>query len=651
MFRRSRRHASSQNRLHRMSPSLPVAIPAGPAIGPIAPARDARVGARSADESASFATVLSEIEANEMPPTPASAPINKGSEAILPPSDADADVDTGDSPDGRADAADAIAASAEVPALPLTVPPSPTLAALPAPVPEGLFAADAGTDSLPRTAPPEAIPESPPPAPAGPSAASGAGTGLAAPLLPAASNGAGVQASASAHPDSEATAGKAGLKTTPDGPLALQPDRPGIVVPAASGQSGDLATLSRVRADFTKPAGVAATPDETLPVQSGVSRPGVPSGAAPLGEAVQPPARAVKAAQPWGVGPAVALPGSAHTDLRKPAGPAAAPDEALPVQSGGSRPGVPSGTDPLREVARPSPVVLQPVKPTKATQPGEPGPAAGSAQTGTIDASESDGEGAPVPLASPPSSAPVRVRDVIDRATAREAGNAALPDAGSPTSGAARSIPQAATPPVAAGPVPSPVETARSQPAAPAVLEEPAAVPTAPGQATPSEARAAETTQQTSAPALPSRVAVETTAQIAAQIVRKLEGRSTRFEMALTPEGLGRVEISLSIEADGALRASLAFDNPAAATDLRGRADELRRQLLDAGFTLADDALSFAERDPAAGHGGGFDRQSDPRNSRAFGAASRLTAEADLTVQPPGWVSLSLTPAGVDMKV
>jgi flagellar hook-length control protein FliK len=586
MFRRSRRHASSQNRLHRMSPSLPVAIPAGPAIGPIAPARDARVGARSADESASFATVLSEIEANEMPPTPASAPINKGSEAILPPSDADADVDTGDSPDGRADAADAIAASAEVPALPLTVPPSPTLAALPAPVPEGLFAADAGTDSLPRTAPPEAIPKSPPPAPAGPSAASGAGTGLAAPLLPAASNGAGVQASASAHPDSEATAGKAGLKTTPDGPLALQPDRPGIVVPAASGQSGDLATLSRVRADFTKPAGVAATPDETLPVQSGVSRPGVPSG-----------------------------------------------------------------TDPLREVARPSPVVLQPVRSTKATQPGEPGPAAGPARTGTNDASESDGEGAPVPLASPPSSAPVRVRDVIDRATAREAGNAALPDAGSPTSGAARSIPQAATPPVAAGPVPSPVETTRSQPAMPAVLEEPAAVPTAPGQATASEARAAETTQQTSAPALPSRVAVETTAQIAAQIVRKLEGRSTRFEMALTPEGLGRVEISLSIEADGALRASLAFDNPAAATDLRGRADELRRQLLDAGFTLADDALSFAERDPAAGHGGGFDRQSDPRNSRAFGAASRLTAEAELTVQPPGWVSLSLTPAGVDMKV
>jgi len=240
---------------------------------------------------------------------------------------------------------------------------------------------------------------------------------------------------------------------------------------------------------------------------------------------------------------------------------------------------------------------------------------------------------------------------VIDHATARASGNAALPDAGASTSGAARSTAQSATAPAAPVLVPSPVEAAQSQPATPAFVEEPAAVPTAPAQATPSEARTAEAPLPASGQSPLSRVAVETTAQIAAQIVRKLEGRSTRFEMALTPEGLGRVEISLSIEADGALRASLAFDNPAAATDLRGRADELRRQLLDAGFTLADDALSFAERDPTAGHGGGFDRQSDPRNARAFEAASRMAAEADLTTQPPAWVSLSLTPAGVDMKV
>ena len=131
--------------------------------------------------------------------------------------------------------------------------------------------------------------------------------------------------------------------------------------------------------------------------------------------------------------------------------------------------------------------------------------------------------------------------------------------------------------------------------------------------------------------------------------MRKLEGRSTRFEMALTPDDLGRVDVKLDIDSEGRLAARLAFDNPAAATDLRGRVDELRRQLEDAGFHLADDAFEFAERDsgsqrlrPWAGPA--------RRQSRAFAAAARLNAETT-TPSPPRWMSLSLSPSGVDMKV
>jgi flagellar hook-length control protein FliK len=150
-------------------------------------------------------------------------------------------------------------------------------------------------------------------------------------------------------------------------------------------------------------------------------------------------------------------------------------------------------------------------------------------------------------------------------------------------------------------------------------------------------------------PSTLSRSTVETTAQIAAQIVRKLEGRSTRFDMVLTPEDLGRVDVSLEIGEDGQLAARLAFDNPAAAADLRGRADELRRQLQDAGFQVSNDSLSFSQRDPSAG--GGFDRQQQ-RNS-LFAGASRLAAQADaLPVPAPGaWINLSLTPDRVDVKV
>lgn len=144
-----------------------------------------------------------------------------------------------------------------------------------------------------------------------------------------------------------------------------------------------------------------------------------------------------------------------------------------------------------------------------------------------------------------------------------------------------------------------------------------------------------------------SRATVETTALIAAQIQNRLNGRSTRFEMALTPEGLGRVDVSLEIDSDGRLAARLAFDNPAAATELRGRADELRRQLEQAGLHLDGDALQFTERDPSSADRGfsGFDR-------RAFVRASDLNDRADQPIaEPATWHSLSLTRDRVDLKV
>lgn len=144
-----------------------------------------------------------------------------------------------------------------------------------------------------------------------------------------------------------------------------------------------------------------------------------------------------------------------------------------------------------------------------------------------------------------------------------------------------------------------------------------------------------------------SRATVETTAQIAAQIQNRLNGRSTRFEMALTPEGLGRVDVSLEIDSDGNLAARLAFDNPAAAAELRGRADELRRQLEQAGLHLESDALQFTERDPSSGGSGfsGFDR-------KPFARAAALNTETDTgSAGAAVWQPLTLTRDRVDLKV
>jgi flagellar hook-length control protein FliK len=147
-----------------------------------------------------------------------------------------------------------------------------------------------------------------------------------------------------------------------------------------------------------------------------------------------------------------------------------------------------------------------------------------------------------------------------------------------------------------------------------------------------------------------SHATIETTAHLAAQMARKLEGRSTRFDMVLTPEDLGRVDVSLEIGSDGQLAARLAFDNPAAAAELRGRADELRRQLQDAGFQLSNDSLDFTQRDSSSG--GGFERQHQQRQALFTGAA-RLTAETDLPVSPPpgAWTNHSQTRDRVDVRV
>lgn len=84
----------------------------------------------------------------------------------------------------------------------------------------------------------------------------------------------------------------------------------------------------------------------------------------------------------------------------------------------------------------------------------------------------------------------------------------------------------------------------------------------------------------------------ETVANLAAQIVKKLEGKSTRFDVELDPQGLGKVDVRVEIAASGRVTAAMTFDNPQAAADVKARAAELQRALEHAGFDLSG-GLSF----------------------------------------------------------
>ncbi len=140
------------------------------------------------------------------------------------------------------------------------------------------------------------------------------------------------------------------------------------------------------------------------------------------------------------------------------------------------------------------------------------------------------------------------------------------------------------------------------------------------------------------------RGAADAIAQVSAQIIRRLEGRATRFNMELNPAELGKVDVRLDIDAEGRLAARLAFDNPAAAVELRGRVDELRRDLEQAGFQLSEDAFSFTDRE------GSRERREAMADGilRSFARSAEASELADLAAQPALRV---MTRLGLDVRV
>lgn len=272
-----------------------------------------------------------------------------------------------------------------------------------------------------------------------------------------------------------------------------------------------------------------------------------------------------------------------------------------------------------------------------------------TASAGTVDPAivkAVRGPNAPVPVAPPPV-APALATALQSGGNAPVASTDTSAPEGSPPPTPDR-IPGAAVFAAPASVVPSPDLAPAQAESAPLLVAEPPADP----DTVVTEGRV-ETLSE-AAPAAPaavnasnlSRASIETTALLAAQIARRLEGRSTRFDMALTPEGLGRVDVRVEIDRDGQLAARLAFDNPAAATELRARADELRRQLEDAGFTLWGDALEFSDRDSSSGGQGAFERQ-----QRRAAYAHRVSPEPDLAAGPVAWSPRSTASRGVDVKV
>jgi hypothetical protein len=140
------------------------------------------------------------------------------------------------------------------------------------------------------------------------------------------------------------------------------------------------------------------------------------------------------------------------------------------------------------------------------------------------------------------------------------------------------------------------------------------------GAPLPLEGRVTQASLQTGSSATLSNPA--TAPHLAAEISRKFEGKSAQFDISLTPEGLGKVDVKITINARGEVSAAMKFDNPQAAAELKGRAAELQRALEQSGFSLSQEGISFSD-----GQGQGFNAPQQQASQQDWQETARRTAQ------------------------
>jgi flagellar hook-length control protein FliK len=345
---------------------------------------------------------------------------------------------------------------------------------------------------------------------------------------------------------------------------ALEP--PGGGVPDASALSF-LASLAQVMGAQVAVAPIR--PEPSAVPEGTAALPTVGAALAPAALAASPGlpvGSAVTDANPAGT-PAPLLPGA------PPAAPSAAPPPAAPANprnplTTGAQP----ATQPQVPAAAPRPAVADVSSPS-------PAPSGASRPRPTKPASDVDaGAGAAGATAGAVGPAPAEHRTVAASTTAPEAALASVEPAAAGSDGR----PGGEAAPAAADLAPPPeVGSAPAAHHAGAVSAPPATV----------DGGAA------AAPA-PTRVPLPL---VAGELVRAVELGRDALTIELEPVDLGRVEVSLTIDGSGRLRAELAAERPETLQLLQRDAKALEQALAGGGVQLADAGLSFSLRQDRGG--------------------------------------------------
>lgn len=143
-----------------------------------------------------------------------------------------------------------------------------------------------------------------------------------------------------------------------------------------------------------------------------------------------------------------------------------------------------------------------------------------------------------------------------------------------------------------------------------------------------------------------------TTQMVAMQITRNAGAKIDTFTMQLDPADLGRMDVRLSFERDGSIKAHMSVEKPETLALLQRDAQQLERILQQSGLDLDENALSFdlqqqdhhqhAQADEReAATESGFDRYLGSSNDDIE------TIAAKIAVNAPGYISQS----GVNIMV
>lgn len=273
---------------------------------------------------------------------------------------------------------------------------------------------------------------------------------------------------------------------------------------------------------------------------------------------------------------------------------------------------------------------LQPIvaSATKASGTGE----------GELAPEQEASEGSEAIDARPATPLPLQVRAAADPATAQPANATAVEAAGAdqtrtkpapaategsasasaPTDGRAfadvlRAVPANTAPPTAEGGTAAVQQMAQGAASAPAP---------APASSPPPAAQAHPTIN-----AKPGQIGQEFGVEIARTATAGLDELTVR----LNPAELGRIEVKLSFDERGSLRAVVAAENPAALDMLRRDSAELNRALADAGIRSDAGSFRFDSRAGSGGEGGQFWQ----RQQQATRASGRSYSDASPTGEDP----------------